>query len=195
MNQSQLINQTSGKTEYYTPPEIIEAARLAMGSIDLDPASSEAANKIVKATRFYTKEDDALSGNCPWECSSMWMNHPFHAGWIACDDSCERKTCKKRGFHIYENIPSNSDWITKLVHKYTCKIVNVACCITFASTSEEWFRPLLSFPQCYLWPRTNYLTPEGKPLKGITKGSVVTYLGKDLSAFRTAFAGMGTVKV
>ena len=45
----QQINQTSGDVEYYTPPAIIEAARLVMGTIDLDPASSETANERVRA--------------------------------------------------------------------------------------------------------------------------------------------------
>ena len=53
MNNSQLINQDSGNYEYYTPIELVNAAREVMGSIDLDPASSETANKLIKATKFY----------------------------------------------------------------------------------------------------------------------------------------------
>lgn len=41
---AQLINQTSGNTEYYTPIDIVDAARYVMGWIDLDPASSALAN-------------------------------------------------------------------------------------------------------------------------------------------------------
>ena len=36
VNNATLINQTSGKVEYYTPADIVEAARRVMGSIDLD---------------------------------------------------------------------------------------------------------------------------------------------------------------
>jgi len=56
----QRINATSGEVEYYTPVEIIEAARRVLGVIDLDPASSEAANQIVKATHIYTVKEDGL---------------------------------------------------------------------------------------------------------------------------------------
>ena len=45
----QRINQTSGDVEYYTPPSSLEAARLVLGTIDLDPASSAAANECVNA--------------------------------------------------------------------------------------------------------------------------------------------------
>ena len=56
MNKAQLINQDSGKVEYYTPSWIVEAARLVMGSIDLDPASNAKANETVKAKIFIPKD-------------------------------------------------------------------------------------------------------------------------------------------
>ena len=45
----------SGNTEWYAPNDIIEAARSAMGSIDLDPFSCEIANRAVKAGNFFQK--------------------------------------------------------------------------------------------------------------------------------------------
>ena len=69
--------QSHGLTDgdYYTPREMIEAARMAMGSIDLDPSSCKAANmNVVKASRFYGVNEDGLSQ--PW-AGNVWLNPPF----------------------------------------------------------------------------------------------------------------------
>ena len=50
-----------------------------MGSIDLDPASSDRANEIVRASRYYTKEDSGLSHK--WS-GNVWLNPPFNRGLI-----------------------------------------------------------------------------------------------------------------
>lgn len=166
MNNAQLINQDSGDFEYYTPIEIVEAARTVMGGIDLDPASSETANKLIKATVFYS--EGGLSR--PW-FGNIWLNHPFSR-------------------------TNNRLWIGHLVTVYETGILHgkQACCITFAATSEKWFQPLLAYPQCFLSPRTNYHTPDGKKKRGVTKGSVVTYLGPNIERFAKVFSMFGKVK-
>lgn len=63
-NNAQLINQTSGTTEYYTPLNIIEAAKKVMHGIDLDPASSHVANERIGAITFYRECDNGLA--LPW---------------------------------------------------------------------------------------------------------------------------------
>lgn len=167
MNASQLINQTSGEVEFYTPLKIIEAVRNVMGVISLDPATSETANLHVRAMSYYTKEVDGLSQ--PWH-GKVWMNHPFGRG-------------------------VNSLWINKLEEEFASGRVTEACCITFASTSEGWFQPLLSRPQCFLSPRTNYLLPDGTVYRGVTKGSIVTYFGPNVDRFSQCFSPLGVVKV
>jgi hypothetical protein len=170
MNAAQRINQTSGDDEYYTPGFILAAARTMLTGISLDPASSPQANKSVGAARIYTREDDGLSKH--WH-GRIWLNHPF--GRV-----------------------SNPLWINKLFVEYDEHRVTEAICITFASTSEAWFKPLLYYPQCFLVPRTNYLIPTGEVKRGVTKGSVVTYLGKDRNdwkRFANIFAPLGVVKV
>jgi hypothetical protein len=168
MNASQYINATSGDVEFYTPLNIVEAARETMdGLIDVDPASSADANERIGAVVYWTKETDGLSQD--WH-GNVWMNHPFGRG-------------------------LNEKWINKLVSEYESGRTKQACCITFASTSEAWFRPLLKRPQCFLVPRTNYLLPDGTVYKGVTKGSVVTYLGPNVHRFADCFKHLGEVKL
>lgn len=156
----------SGCTEYGTPEYVIEAARRTMGTIDLDPASTEFFNRVVRATRYFTLADDGLAQ--PW-FGHVWLNHPF----------------SREG---------NRRWIAKLLGEYWSGNVLGACAITYASTSEGWFQPLLSHPQCFLRGRTNYYDAGGNTLRGVMKGSVVTYFGPYGGQFRVAFASLGTVK-
>jgi hypothetical protein len=59
---------------WYTPAPIVEAARDAMGGIELDPASHEEANLIVKAERYFTEQDNGLIQS--WACRSLFLNPP-----------------------------------------------------------------------------------------------------------------------
>lgn len=66
----------SGDHEYYTAPRIIEAVREVLGGIDLDPASNEVANKIVKANTYFTKAENGLAKD--WRTyKTIWINPPF----------------------------------------------------------------------------------------------------------------------
>jgi ParB family chromosome partitioning protein len=68
------VSNNSGENEWYTPECYIESARLVMGVIHLDPASSEIANKTVNSNLFYTQEDDGLTKE--W-FGNIWMNPPY----------------------------------------------------------------------------------------------------------------------
>ena len=163
---AQLINQDSGNVEYYTDPKILAAAREVMGWIDLDPASTAEANVFVQAEEFLNKEMDGLK--IPWH-GNVWLNHPFSR-------------------------EENAYWISRLVNQYESGNTRQSLNITFAATSEKWFQPLAQHPQCYLSPRTNYFLPDGTKKTGVTKGSVVTYIGPNWNDFYRVFRTFGICK-
>lgn len=167
MKNHQLINQTSGEQEYFTPMPIVDAARRVMGSINLDPASSTLVNERIRAGAIFTKNYDGLKQE--W-FGNVWVNHPFGRR-------------------------ENPLWVRKMVVEYNRMDVLAITCITFAATSEEWFQPLMEYPQCYLTPRTNYYLPDGTLKRGVSKGSVMTYMGPAVDKFALEFASMGTIKV
>lgn len=168
MKSHQRQNADSGNVEWYTPLSIIAAAKQTMGGIDLDPFSSIAANRRIGATHIFTERENGLTQD--W-FGRVWMNHPYGKA-------------------------TNGACINKLLMEFGMGNVQEACCITFANTSEKWFRPLLCYPQCFLSPRTQYIDAlTDEPVAGVTKGSVVTYFGSDILSFREAFKALGVVKI
>lgn len=187
MNTVAALTQNSSKVEYYTDPVITTASRLCMGSIDLDPASCETANAIVNASVFFDINDDGIHQD--W-FGNVWLNHPFGRPELPCKPGCT-KDHEHHNYILY----GNKKWINKLDREWECGNMTAACCITFSVTSEQWFRPLLRRPQCFLVPRTNYFDEHGNMVKGVLKGSVVTYFGRHIDRFRDAFSPLGEVKV
>ncbi len=214
MDKHQHINQTSGKFEYRTPLHLVAAARRVMGFIDLDVATTEAYNESIGAAAFFTMPPYEVVGHMVhkgeaipvWKFAhtgalvqtwrgNVWMNHPFGGAQAPCKPGCVRAECLGRGWHTASHLPGNEAWIAKLVQQYQLGNITQACCITFAATSEGWARPLLRFSVCFLQPRTNYLDAEGREVKGVTKGSMIAYLGPDVEGFAREFSRYGEVKV
>lgn len=68
----------SRNDDWYTPREWITFASTVLGGIGLDPFSSEEANKVVRAKRFFTIQDNALKQK--WKSKTVWMNPPYTRG-------------------------------------------------------------------------------------------------------------------
>ena len=167
MNDASDIHHDSGNVEWFTPVEIIEAARATMGGIVLDPFSCAEANETVGASNYFTKEQDGLKQE--W-FGNVWMNHPYGR-------------------------TTNGPCIQKALAEFASGRVKQLCCITYASTTERWFRPLMQFPQCFFHRRTAFREPGGRTISGAKKGCAVTYMGPHLDRFAANFAPFGTIKV
>lgn len=210
MESHQLVNQHSGVTEWYTDPRVTAAARCLFGGIDVDVASSPEANAVIGATLYYVsppfrvvgwldglpiREYEDRGGLDRRWFGNVWMNCPFRVPERACARNCRKKTCLKRQWHTATPLPGTGDWIKKLVRAYNDGDVKQAITLNFAATSETWFQPLLFWPQCFPSPRLQFFTPEWTTVSGATKGTALTYMGRDLAGFAKAFVGFGQVKI
>jgi hypothetical protein len=158
------VANNSGDNEWYTPKEFIEAARYVLGTIDLDPASSESANKIVQAVTFYTAIDNGLQQE--W-FGKVWMNPPYEAGLI--DQFC-----------------------LKLKTSIACQDVSEAIVLVNNATETQWFFNLISVASAVVFPtkRVRFLSPEGK-LGSPLQGQALVYAGPHSQTFLETFASFG----
>lgn len=159
------VSANSGENEWYTPPEIIEAASDVMGSIDLDPASCETAQSNVKAKRFYTADDDGLSKK--WT-GNVWLNPPYSKDLI--------------GQFAAKVVAESSGFEQAIV------LVNNA-------TDTAWFHELASVASaiCFLRGRVKFLDRTGKPANTPVQGQAVLYVGQNVEHFRSRFSAFGLV--
>jgi phage N-6-adenine-methyltransferase len=160
------VANNSGDNEWYTPPEFIEAARLVMGGIDLDPASSEVANRTVGAERIYTAADDGLT--LKWE-GRVWMNPPYEKGLI-------------------------DRFAEKLRDEVKAGAVSEAVVLVNNATDTRWFATLCEVASMVCFPtgRIRFHKPDGErgaPLQG----QAVIYIGGQHEGFARAFASFGMV--
>ena len=70
---SQIVSYS--ENDYISPPELVATtAAFFGGSIGLDPASSESANSVIQADRFFSWKENGL--NQPWKADSVFLYPP-----------------------------------------------------------------------------------------------------------------------
>lgn len=157
-------SHNSGNNDWHSPSDIVEAARDTMGSIDTDPASSDIANKTVKAAIYYTEQTNGLDKT--WS-GNVWMNPPYAKDLI---------------------VKFSEKFISELPNiKQAIVIVNNA-------TETDWFNNLSEKASaiCHVNKRVKFLEPmgsKGHPLQG----QVVLYFGNDALKFKEHFSCFGQI--
>lgn len=67
------VKHSMANIEWYTPPDVVELCRAALGGrIELDPASCEAAQPIVRADRYATLGHSVVE----WQADTIFCNPP-----------------------------------------------------------------------------------------------------------------------
>lgn len=165
--------------EWFSPTEVYEAARTVMGGIDLDPATTAEANERIRATRFFTKEDDGL---CQKWSGRVWLNPPG-----------DKQGALPKAF-----------W-SKLCNEYVYGAVTEAVYLGFnleqlvslqsTTVGELVLSPSpLYFSMCVPKRRLAFMRPDGTIAKGNTHGSFITYLGWRPQRFARVFEEIGDVR-
>ena len=162
--------------EWYTPAKYVEAARQVMGGIDLDPASSSAANLTVKAARYYTKEQNGLV--FPWY-GRVWLNPPYSA--------LKQETGRTGSREGYAK-----PFIRKLLHEHKRGSVTEAILLVVSDTDAQWFQWLWEYPICFADHKIRFNRP-GKPSEGQFFGSAFVYFGENEQRFIDVFGKIGTI--
>lgn len=161
------VSNNSGENEWDTPPEYIEAAREVMGSIDCDPASSDKANEIVKATVYYTKETNGLDKE--WK-GNVWMNPPYSQ-------------------------PLIDDFSQALVRKFEEGEIADACVLINNATETEWLQRMIKHASyvCLVKKRIKFIDKDGNPSGAPLQGQVILYFGSNGNKFIYTFKQFGII--
>lgn len=167
MSQPFTIFTSCETNEWYSPPWVIALAREVMGDIDLDPASCDHAQQVVKAAKYYTKEENGL--RWPWH-GRTWLNPPY---------GTEQKP-----------------WIDKLVYDYQRGRVPEAILLTKSALGYDWFEATWdrSSSVCLARKRIPFINSEnGSCTEAAKAGSTFFYFGPNLARFEEVFSPIGRV--
>ena len=159
------VTNNSGEVEWYTPAEVIAAAREVMGDIDLDPASCDTANDIVNAAEFYDKEQDGLS--LEWH-GRVFMNPPYAAGLVGV-------------------------FTDKLLSHVRTESVSEAVVLVNNATETKWFQALAQASDAICFPksRIRFWNPNRNESMTGLQGQAVVYFGPNTGRFRTVLSKQG----
>lgn len=156
----------TGENEWYTPNHLIDKARAVLGGIDVDPASNDAAQKEVKAKKYFTEQTNGLDKD--WK-GRVWMNPPYAQ-------------------------PLISEFCNKLLSEIEAGNCTNAVTLTHNYTDTKWFHALSEKASaiCFTRGRVKFYSPSGE-IAAPTQGQAFCYFGEDVEGFAREFSDVGFV--
>src|SRR5436305_3481349 len=134
---SALVRTFAKSYEWYTPLKYIRAVTSVLGCIDVDPASCELANQVVRASVYYDIQTDGFAHDWP---GRVYLNPPYGR----------------------TNQISNQDiWLRRLQDQRAAGITREAIVLVNASTDTGWFQQLWDYAVCLTDHRVNFWSRDG----------------------------------
>jgi len=163
------VGHSTGLYEWYTPRNIIEAARKLMKTIDVDPASSDIANQIIGATTYYTIENNGLLQE--WK-GNIWMNPPYSQ-------------------------PLITQFCDLLVEKYILGEVKQACVLVNNATETNFYQNMMNHSKaiCFIKGRVKFIDEKGESGGAPLQGQTILYFGDNVAEFISIFSEFGVVLI
>lgn len=163
------VANNSGNNEWYTPGRFIELVRGFFGEIDVDPASSEIANRTVRAKTIFTAVEDGRRQR--WY-GRVWLNPPYAQ-------------------------PLMNDFAEAVASKYQTGEIDEACILVNNATETQWCQRLIGCASAVCFPksRIKFLDPEGNATGAPLQGQAIIYMGRNVAGFKEAFAAEGRVLI
>jgi predicted nucleic acid-binding Zn ribbon protein len=142
----------------------MQLVRDVLKRIDLDPASSAAANLVVLAVRFFTIVQNGLLRR--WRARALWMNPPYS---------------------------KPAPWSRKLLEAYNAGDVHEAIALFNSDTGAKWFHPLAAQAwRCEPFKRIKFWGPSTTGTTGFHP-STFFYLGRNPERFAAVFSKIGRI--
>lgn len=183
--------------DWLTPVDYLPYIDALLGDIDLDPCTTEKANKeFLRARNFYTKEEDGLNIDTSWT-GKVYLFAPTYG---RCSWSAKRGTWKWGLRGGSQGYSPTTAWYRRLTKEW--KLGNVSEALMF-STNHETLRSipeLWDHPICIPYKRAN-LVHGGKFYtlsSPLTWGFFVYFPPKNMEfdpteRFREIFSNIGNV--
>jgi len=159
----------TGNNQWHTPEQYIKMVRKVLGKIDLDPASSNRAQHVVKAEMFFTGTTPNDNGLIePWH-GRVFLNPPYSPKEITA-------------------------FVDKMCDEYVAGRVKAAIMLTHNYTDSGWFQKATPLAKAICFPRTRirFEDPDGVPCSP-TQGQAFFYFGRSATKFIKVFAPIGFI--
>jgi ParB family chromosome partitioning protein len=172
------IQHSSRSDEWFTPPDIIQRVRQALGGIDLDPASCAKANEVVGAGEYYDADRNGLV--LPWH---------------------GRVFCNPPGGKVGNRSKMGLFWDKLLCENAISGLRgSVFLCFSLeaAQSTQQYRRSILDYPFCVPAKRVRFVPGDGGRAEAPSHSNAIVYVpGSDnrTDAFVRAFDSLGKVVV